>query len=321
MMPEPSPRGSAASATTSSLDRLGPYPAPAPATLSVTSFRALGTSIEVAGSDLDLAPWFETVEATLSRFRPTSALQQLNARPDRWVVVPPLLYEAINLAREAANMTEGAFDPTIIDGLEAAGYGRSFELGPTPTGAAVPAGRWREIRMAPEASAVWLPAGVRLDLGGIGKGLAVDHAMQLVAGVPRLLVNAGGDMRIRTAPGDSPCLVDVEDPRDESRIIATLAIQSGAVATSATTGRVWGGGLHHLIDPRTGRPAQTGLISATVVTRLAWEADVLAKSAIILGPERGLELLLKNRIPGLLVTAGGEIIKTPDLEGYLDASA
>lgn len=306
---------------TSSLDKVGSFPAPAAVTRNVTTFRALNTTIEVAGTELDLAPWFETVEAMLSRFRPTSALQQLNARPERWVVVPPLLYEAIHLARDAASLTDGAFDPTILDGLEATGYRQSFELGQTPATNPVPAGRWREIRMAPEASAVWLPAGVRIDLGGIGKGLAVDHAMQLAAGVPRLLINAGGDLRIRTAPGDPPCLVDIEDPRYATRVIATLAIQRGAVATSATTGRAWGEGLHHLIDPRTGRPSNSGLISATVISRLAWEADVLAKAAIILGPERGLALLNDNGAPGLLVTAGGEIIKTPDLEGYLDASA
>jgi thiamine biosynthesis lipoprotein len=306
---------------TSSLEEVASFPVPVAVTRNVTTFRALNTTIEVAGTELDLAPWFETVEAMLSRFRPTSALQQLNARPERWVVVPPLLYEAINLAREAASLTEGAFDPTVLDALEATGYHQSFELGLAPASSPVPAGRWREIRMAPEVSAVWLPAGVRIDLGGIGKGLAVDHAMHLAAGVPRLLINAGGDLRVRTAPGDPPCLVDIEDPRDAAHVIATLAIQRGAVATSATTGRAWGEGLHHLIDPRTGRPSDSGLISATVISRLAWEADVLAKAVVILGPERGLALLKNNQTPGLLVMADGGIIKTPDLEGYLDASA
>lgn len=296
------------------------FPAPAASTPKVARFRALNTDIQVAGTDRDLAPWFEEVEATLSRFRPTSALQQLNAMPERWVLVPPLLYEAINLALEAAALTEGAFDPTILDGLEAAGYSRSFELGQSPSAKPVPAGRWHEIRLAPEASAVWLPAGIRLDMGGIGKGLAVDHAMRQVREASRLLINAGGDMRIRTAPHDPPCLVDLEDPRDARKVIATLAIQSGAVATSSTQGRAWGKGLHHIIDPRTGRPSDSGVIAATVISGRAWRADLLAKAAIILGSERGLALLQANNAAGLLVTADGPIIKTPDLEGYLDAS-
>lgn len=309
------------SQASSNLDGVVPSPVPEASTPKTVTFRALNTDILVAGTSWDLAPWFEEVEATLSRFRPTSALHQLNAMPERWVIVPPLLYEAISLALEASALTEGAFDPTILDGLEAAGYRQSFELGPSPVTTAIPAGRWHEVRLAPEASAIWLPAGVRLDLGGVGKGLAVDRAMRLVREAPRLLVNAGGDMRIRTAPGDPPCLVDVEDPRDGERIIATLALQRGAVATSSTKGRAWGQGLHHIIDPRTGRPSDSGVISATVISGRAWRADILAKAAIILGPERGLRLLEANNAPGLLVMADGQIITTPDLEGYVDASA
>lgn len=306
---------------TNSLDRQGPSPEPVASAPKLVTFRALNTDIQIAGTEVDLAPWFEEVEATLSRFRPNSALQQLHALPERWVVVPPLLYEAIDRAREASARTEGAFDPTILDGLEAAGYRHSFEQGPSPVAKPIPAGRWHEIQLAPEASAVRLPAGIRLDLGGIGKGLAVDHAMRLVPEAPRLLINAGGDMRIRTAPGDPPCLVDVEDPLDQNRIIATLAIQKGAVATSSTKGRAWGQGLHHIIDPRTGRPSDSGVIGATVISGRAWRADLLAKAAIILGPQRGLELLQANNAPGLLVMANGHVIKTPDLEGYVDASA
>jgi thiamine biosynthesis lipoprotein len=308
------------SGANSSLVKLGPSPAPAAATPNLTTFRALNTTIRVAGTEQDLVPWFETVEETLSRFRPDSALQQLNAIPERWVIVPPFLYEAINLALKAAALTEGAYDPTILDGLEAAGYRRSFELGPTEATSPVPAGRWNEIRLAPEASAVWIPAGVRLDLGGIGKGLAVDRAMDLVPGAPRLLINAGGDLRIRTAPGDPPCLVDIDDPRDANGVVATLALQRGAVATSMTTGRAWGKGLHHIIDPWTGRPSDSGVIAATVISGRAWRAEVLAKAAIILGPERGLRLLATNHAPGLLMMSDGKVIRTPDLEGYLDAS-
>lgn len=268
-----------------------------------------------------MAPWFEEVEATLSRFRPESALQRLNATPERWVLAPDLLYKAVSLAVRAAAMTRGAFDPTILDGLEAAGYRRSFECGPAAPTRALPAGRWQEIRLAPERSAIWLPAGLRLDLGGIGKGLAVDLAMKLDPAAPRLLINAGGDLCVRTAPGDPPCLVDVEDPAEPSRLLATLAIRRGAVATSSIRGRTWGPGFHHIIDPRTGRPSNSGVVAATVIASRTWRAEVLAKAAIILGREEGLSLLKEHHAPGLLVMADGQVITTPDLEGYVDASA
>jgi thiamine biosynthesis lipoprotein len=297
--------------TTGSYLREGDSPEPEAVTPSTVTFRAMNTTVLTAGAGMDLAPWFATVEATLSRFDPQTALSQLNRNQGRWVILPPLLYHAVTLSLEAAAATDGAFDPTILDGLEAAGYSRTFELGPTPTRPSGPAGRWREILLAPAAFAIKLPHGVRLDLGGIGKGLAVDGAIRLARKAPRVLVNAGGDLRIRTAPGDPPCIVDIEDPRDSAKVIATLAIRKGAIATSSTVGRRWGDGLHHLIDPATGRPARSGVISATVLADEAWWADVLAKAAIVLGPKRGRELLMAQGCEGLLVTESGELITTP----------
>lgn len=266
-------------------------------------------------------PWFRQVEAVLSRFDPKSALSRLNAAAGRWVVVPPLLFRAVRCAVQAAERTGGAFDPTILGALEAAGYGRSFELGPMVSdepaaGFAVepvPAGRWREIEFLPRASAIRLPAGVRLDLGGIGKGLAVDGAMARLAGVPRVFVNAGGDLAVRTAPGDDPVEVEVADPLRPEANLGSFQLYCGGVATSATTGRRWGRDLHHIIDPASGRPARSGVVAATVVAdRVAW-AEVLAKSCIVVGRERGLALLQEHGCEGLLVTERGEVLATPGM--------
>jgi FAD:protein FMN transferase len=281
----------------------------------------MNTTVTVEGTTRDLIPWFRRVEATLTRFDPASPLSQLNRLQGRWTAVPPLLMRAIRAALQAASLTGGAFDPTVLDAMEAAGYSRSFELGPTSASAPVPAGRWREVQLAPAGNAVWLPPGVRLDLGGIGKGLAVDGALARLGSEHRALVNAGGDLAIRTTAGDGPILVDVADPYNPSRVMATCGLRQGAVATSSTLGRRWGRGLHHIINPATGSPAASGVVAATVFGGTAVRAEVLAKAAIVLGPERGLALVEQAGCHGLLVLDGGQTRMTPGLEGFLHGAA
>lgn len=275
----------------------------------------MNTDVTVDGPG-DLRPWFAAVEATLSRFDPASPLSLLNARPERWVVVPDLLLHAVGAAIEAAAATGGAFDPTVLDAVEAAGYSRSFDLGPTPAGAPAPAGRWHEIRLDRQMRAIWLPRGVRLDLGGIGKGLAADGGLARLKGTGRALVNAGGDLVCRTGPGDLPYLIEIEDPFDAGRVIATFGLHRGAAATSSILGRRWGSGLHHIIDPQTGRPARTNLVQATVFGPRAAMAEVLAKAAIILGEEQGLALVQRHGHHALIVRDDGSITMTSGLEEY-----
>ncbi len=275
---------------------------------------------EGEGNPARIQGWFHKVESTLTRFDPDSPLSQLNRLPSRWVVVPPLLFRAIHTAVHAAEVTGGHFDPTILPSLEAAGYTRSFDLGPTDARPPVPAGRWREIKLAPSVRAVWLPPGVRLDLGGIGKGLAVDGAMARVRG-RRMLINAGGDLAIRTVPGDPPVLVDLEDPFHPDRTLATFGLYRGAAATSSTLGRRWGDSLHHIIDPVTGCPAASGVVSATVFAGTVARAETLAKAAVVLGPERGLRLLSSQGCHGLLVTDQKDVVLTPGLEEYRHETA
>lgn len=283
--------------------------------MSIHTFRCMNTDVTVTAS-ADVAPWFRQVEATLTRFDPASPLSQLNRLPGRWVVVPPLLYRSVQAALDAARATGGAFDPTVLTALEAAGYSQSFELGPTAPTAALPARRWREVRLDPHLCAVWLPPGARLDLGGIGKSIAVDGALARLACEQRAVVNAGGDLALFTAPGDPPVLVDVADPFAPERTLATFGLHRGAAATSSTLGRRWGQGLHHLIDPATGRPTDSGIVAATVFGQAAMQAEVLAKAVIVLGCERGLALLKRRRCHGLLVDANGHVIMTPGLEEF-----
>lgn len=279
----------------------------------------MNTTVTVEGDGQKIRNWFMEAEATLTRFDPDSPLSQLNRLQGRWVAVPPLLLQAITLALQAAAATGGAFDPTVLDALEAAGYTRSFELGQDPPGPPRPAGRWQEVQVAPAAGAVWLPPGVRLDLGGIGKGLAVDHGLALLGRENRAMINAGGDLAFRSPHGQGDLLVEVEDPWDPGRTLAEFRLRRGAVATSSTLGRRWGQGLHHIIDPATGRPARSGIVAATVVAETAVRAEVLAKACIVLGRAGALNLLHRHGSPGLLVTEQGEVILTPGLEEYLCA--
>lgn len=286
------------------------------------SFRAMNTDVEVAGAAADPAAWFERLERLWSRFDPSSALSQLNRRAGRWVIVPPLLYLAVERALAGARLTGGAFDPTILPALIAAGYGRSFELGPTEPGPAVPAGRWRGVRLA--AGAVFLPLGVALDLGGIGKGLAVDLVLRrLRRSQPNssLMVNAGGDLSLWVREGDAPWVVEVADPFEPDRVLATVSLRRGAVATSSILGRRWGADRHHIIDPGTGMPANSGLVAATVFAPTAALADVLAKASVVLGAERALRLLTSRGCHGLLVTADRDVILTPGLEEFIHVHA
>ena len=276
----------------------------------------MGSTVRVQGATADLRPWFAAVEAECSRFDPDSALSQLNRLPERSVVVPPLLFAAVQRALQAAEATQGAFDPTVLDAVIAAGYGRSFELGPTPSRPAVPAGRWREIGLDQQLGTVRLPAGVRLDLGGIGKGLAADGALARLAAAPMAVVDAGGDITLRVAPGHAPVLIEVDDPRHPGAVLVSFALFGGGVATSSTYGHRWGPGLHHIIDPRTGRPADTGIAAATVVAGGAAWAEVLSKACIVLGPEGALALLAARGCHGLVLTEAGEVLRTPGMEAY-----
>lgn len=248
-------------------------------------FRAMGTEVELFGepAGFDLVELeFERLEALLSRFRPESELSQLN-REGRIEAAPDLL-RVVELALEARERTSGRFDPTVHDALVAAGYDRSFELLSTKdagdggvhlhhTYVRAACGGGAHI----EGREIALEPGVKLDLGGIGKGYAVDRAAELLGRFGPALVNAGGDMACQG--GFWPVGVEIPDGS------LTIGLERGALATSGSDRRRWAGG-HHLIDPRTSEPAASPFLRVTVAAPTAVEAEVLAK-AIFLGADPG----------------------------------
>ena len=262
----------------------------------------------------DAAQRFAAIEAELSRFQPDSGLSRLNgaagAGPQP---VSPLLWAVVSAALDAARRSQGLFDPTLLYPLQRAGYDRSFEqLAPNLAGGV--AARtldwgYQRVQTNPETTTVSLPAGLGLDLGGIGKGWAVDHVAQALAVHGPLLVDAGGDIRVVGAAQGEPWPIAVQDPFNEPQDLLTLALTSGAVATSSIGGRLWtrdGQAMHHLLDPRTGQPSASDLHTVTVLAPTATVADVAAKVALILGSQRGRAYLASRGLRGLLSRRDGQ---------------
>jgi thiamine biosynthesis lipoprotein len=286
----------------------------------VRRFRAMNTSVEVRVADPAYTPLlaraerlFSDVEVRFSRFRPHSELSRLN-RSGGGVVSPEML-ALLQRARRLHQETGGVFDPCVLPALAAAGYDRSFEQVRDRGHMAVaqrPTATFADVMVDVAASRVTLPAGAMLDLGGIGKGYAVDRAAELLRPARHALVNAGGDIFALGTPGVG-WPASVMHPLN-GEVAGEINLRDEALATSTTAVRRWRAGgveMHHLIDPRTGAPARTGVIAASVVAPEAVIADVYAKTALILGLDEGGALLMRRGYPGLFVLNGGGVVATP----------
>jgi len=288
-------------------------------------FRAMNTDVGIwlwrtspAADSLlhEMEQMFVDVEARLSRFRVDSELSRLNLRAGRGTVsISPLLATVLSQALQAARRTDGVFDPTVFHALCQAGYDRSFEsvadhlvaengrqdVSPAPVD-------WRQVRLDVAGGSVTLPSGLGIDLGGIAKGWTVDQVSRLAQTWGPVLVDAGGDIHAVGQPGGQAWPVAVQDPFDDDADLMTLDLVDCAVATSSIGGRCWqreGRSAHHLIDPRTGEPSESDLHTVTVLAQTTVEAEVAAKTALILGSEQGAAYLRKENLDGLLIGRDG----------------
>jgi FAD:protein FMN transferase len=274
----------------------------------------MGTEIELfldgpdAAGALDAAEnEFHRLEALFSRFRTDSELSRLNASGS--IEAGPDLVRVVELALDARTRSDGRFDPTVYDALVSAGYDRSFELLQTDGQGDVDVGVHRRLhRCTPSHRGVGvrvarnrieLDPGIHLDLGGVGKGYAAERAAEMLGTAGPCLVNAGGD--VATRGGSWP--VGVETSGEP----LTLQLSGdAALATSGSDRRRWrrnGRELHHLIDPRTGAPAESDLLRITVVAEDAVAAEVAAKALFLAGAESAREEADAAGIPAVLVTA------------------
>jgi len=294
------------------------------------TFRAMGTECEliVYGSGADElvgmgAQRVELLEQCWSRFRPTSELMHLNSLAGTGPVpVSEDLLTLVAIMLEAWKATGGLFDPTVIASMNALGYDRDFasviarEAIAAVTAQLTRAPGMGDVVVDEEAITIALPAGVGLDPGAIGKGLAADIIVEelMNAGADGVLVNLGGDIVFAGAPGsDAPwvmAIIDERLPRDaEDRVVRHLEFEAGtdhgAVATSTTLKRVWANGRHHVIDPRTGDVARTDLVQATIAAATGWWAEVAATTALLLGSDKAEAWLDENELVHVLMTAQG----------------
>jgi len=277
-------------------------------------FRAMGTEMELLVDAADAGPALDAAEAEvhrleglLSRFRPGSELSRLNAAGS--LEAGPDLRRVLALAVEARDGSGGRFDPAVHDALVAAGYDRTFADVPADSDVAAgrhgPMGRrGRPAGIHLTAERIELEPGVRLDLGGIAKGYAAERAAEILATAGPCLVDAGGDLATRG--GSWPVGVETAGAR------LTLELSGGAgLATSGRDRRRWrraGRELHHLIDPRTGSPAESDVLRVTVVARDAVAAEVAATALFLAGAEAAAAEADAKGIPAVVVTDDGRTL-------------
>lgn len=269
-------------------------------------------------------------EQRFTRFSQDSELSALNRASGSWFAASPELFAVVRLAGEYHAGTGGLFNPGILNALCEAGYDRSMveiraaggDLPPAAEAGQYSPPPFAEIELDQDGCAIRLPAGLTIDLGGIAKGWIAERAAhRLALYAQSCAVNAGGDMHaIGTPSGGGFWPVAVEDPFHPGTDVAALSVPAGAVATSTVTRRAWRqGGItrHHLIDPRTGHPAETPWISVTAIASQAALAEVLAKALLIAGPQGSAELI--RRYPQaafLVIDQSGQLFQSDNMRKY-----
>lgn len=280
-------------------------------------------------------------ERCLSRFDLHSDIGRINRQAGQPVRVTRLTRQLVAEALAAAHATGGLFDPTVLRAVQAAGYDRDFALlakggAVTADVPDVPRARFRAVEIDREAGTVRVPAGAGLDLGGIAKGWLADAVVRRLRRYGAALADLGGDIAVAgRPPGEEAWQIEVADPWDGPRPLGVLHLRPPAshgpaeqgpraggrralargragtagVATSGVLRRRWStpnGPRHHIIDPRTGRPACTDLVQVTVVAPSAAAAEVAATAALLLGREQAVAVLtLSGCLAGVLVDTHG----------------
>jgi thiamine biosynthesis lipoprotein len=243
--------------------------------------------------------WVALFEAKYSRFLPDSLISEINiAAGERWVEIDAETEALFNLCQELLFFTRGVFDPTALPLMRLWNWKAANPIIPTSDQikAALELVGWRKVMR--RAGAIFLPQrGMMLDLGGIGKEYAVDRVLQmgLERGIQNILVDFGQDVRVHgESPQKAPWCIGLEDPLAVGKCWTSLLVSNHAVATSGDylrhfvyQGRRYG----HIVDPRNGYPANSGVLSASVVSRHCTFAGIVSTAAVILGPKNGLEMM------------------------------
>jgi len=315
-----------------------------PQTPAGASWRALGTFVHLLVTEPAhlgearqvLVEDLADVDAACSRFRPDSEICSLGG--GRATEISPLLAEAIAVALRAARLTEGDVDPTVGAAMSAIGYDRDFEcvkgVGPAIKLTVREVPGWRQVRL--DGRMLTMPSGIRLDLGATAKAWAADRSAARIAARigGGVLVSLGGDIAVAGQVPKTPAggwRVRVQDvtgaPGDPpAGPYAQIAIRDGGLATSSIAARRWQRGgdvLHHILDPRTGLPAEAVWRTVSVAAGNCADANTASTAAVIRG-HRALGWLAQHRLPARLVDATGAVFTVagwPDEAQPLQAEA
>jgi len=261
------------------------------------------------------------IDELMSHYKPQSQLSHINARaaPEP-VAVDPELFDLIEQALHFSEITEGAFDITYASVGYLYDYRKHIKPSEQQIQAALPSVNWRHIELDREKHTVrFQRPGMRIDLGGIGKGYAVDRGIAILQslGVQHAVVTAGGDTRIIGDRFGKPWIVGIRNPDDKSKVVTRMPLVDTAMSTSGDYERFFdedGVRYHHIINPHTGHSASL-VRSATILGPTATETDGLSKTAFVLGPEKALEII--NRMPqfdAIFVCNDGRVLYSKGLE-------
>ncbi|HWZ65049.1 MAG TPA: FAD:protein FMN transferase [Steroidobacteraceae bacterium] len=263
------------------------------------------------------------IDALMSHYKPDSELSLINERAAQEPVqVDPELFDLIKLSTHFSQLTDGAFDITYAS----VGYLYNYPLHVHPTEeqikAALPAVNWRYLVFDADHHTIrFARPGMRIDLGGIAKGYAVDRGVAILKahGIAHAIVTAGGDSRLLGDHRGRPWLVSIahpDEPHNPDKVVTRIPLVDCAVSTSGDYERYFdeaGVRYHHIIDPHTGHSA-TRVRSATIIGPTATQTDGLSKTAFVLGPEKALEII--ERLPdfdAVFVTPEGKLLYSKGL--------
>lgn len=268
------------------------------------------------------AGWFRTVEKACNRFDGSSELCRLSTQIGAPVTVTPLLSNTIHFALRLAELTDGAFDPTVGRRMEARSFDRSYLTGERIS-SGVPLDEsvsFRDVETDAGASTVKLRRPLLLDLGALAKGLAVDLAARELAALSNFTIDAGGDLYVSGLDeNDAPWLVGIRHPRDADATIASVRLTDAAVCTSGDYERRGTDGQQHVMDPRTVEGVALAA-SVTVIAASAMVADGLSTAAMVIGHDQGLDLIESQGVDGLIITPDLQIHTTPGFARLMAAT-
>jgi len=256
----------------------------------------------------------------MSTYKPESQLSAVNAHAfERPVTVDREIIEVVERALEFSRLSDGAFDITYAS----VGYLYDYRAHQRPSAeqvaTALPGVDYRQVQVDRGANTIrFLRKGVRIDLGGIGKGHAVDRSIETLRelGIEHAMVNAGGDTRLLGDRRGKPWIVGVRDPRNEGRMVTRLPLENEAISTSGDYERYFeedGVRYHHILVPGTGEVARA-VRSATIIGPDATLTDGLSTTVFVLGVERGMEFVSRlSGVEAVIVDKDGRIFYSAGL--------